>query len=53
MDYVVAVQDASPQQGLVQIDADTSMSPGSFEAASADGQRAIDYFLAGPARLTG
>ena len=33
MDYVTAVQDASPQQGLVQIDADTSMSPGSFEAA--------------------
>lgn len=33
MDYVTAVQDASPQQGLVQIDADTTMSPGSFEAA--------------------
>jgi acetoin utilization deacetylase AcuC-like enzyme len=33
MDYVTAVQDASPQQGMVQIDADTSMSPGSFEAA--------------------
>jgi len=33
MDYVTAVRDATPQQGLVQIDADTSMSPGSFEAA--------------------
>jgi acetoin utilization deacetylase AcuC-like enzyme len=33
MDYVTAVQDASPQQGLVQLDADTTMSPGSFEAA--------------------
>jgi acetoin utilization deacetylase AcuC-like enzyme len=33
MDYVTAIRDATPQQGLVQIDADTSMSPGSFEAA--------------------
>jgi acetoin utilization deacetylase AcuC-like enzyme len=33
MNYVTAVQDASPQQGLVQLDADTTMSPGSFEAA--------------------
>jgi acetoin utilization deacetylase AcuC-like enzyme len=33
MDYVTAVRDASPAQGLVRIDADTSMSPGSFEAA--------------------
>ena len=33
MDYVEAIRDASPQEGLVHIDADTSMSPGSFEAA--------------------
>ena len=33
MDYVEAIRDASPKEGLVQIDADTSMSPGSFEAA--------------------
>jgi acetoin utilization deacetylase AcuC-like enzyme len=33
MDYVEAIRDASPRQGLVHIDADTSMSPGSFEAA--------------------
>jgi acetoin utilization deacetylase AcuC-like enzyme len=33
MEYVTAVRDATPQQGLVRIDADTSMSPGSFEAA--------------------
>jgi acetoin utilization deacetylase AcuC-like enzyme len=33
MDYVEAIRDASPKDGLVQIDADTSMSPGSFEAA--------------------
>jgi acetoin utilization deacetylase AcuC-like enzyme len=33
MSYVEAIRDASPKQGLVQLDADTSMSPGSFEAA--------------------
>jgi len=33
MEYVEAIRDASPAEGLVQIDADTSMSPGSFEAA--------------------
>jgi len=33
MEYVEAIQEASPKEGLVQIDADTSMSPGSFEAA--------------------
>jgi acetoin utilization deacetylase AcuC-like enzyme len=33
MDYVEEIRDATPQQGLVHIDADTAMSPGSFEAA--------------------
>jgi acetoin utilization deacetylase AcuC-like enzyme len=33
MDYITAIRDASPQAGLVQLDADTSMSPGSYEAA--------------------
>ena len=33
MDFVTAIRDATPQQGLTQIDADTTMSPGSFEAA--------------------
>jgi acetoin utilization deacetylase AcuC-like enzyme len=33
IDYVTAIRDATPQQGTVQLDADTSMSPGSFEAA--------------------
>src|SRR5262249_31155065 len=33
MDYVEAIRDASPTQGLVRLDADTSMSPGSYEAA--------------------
>ena len=32
-DYVEAIKDASPKEGLVQLDADTSMSPGSWEAA--------------------
>jgi len=33
MEYIVEIQNAVPKQGLVQLDADTSMSPGSFEAA--------------------
>ena len=33
MDYVTAVRDATPKEGRAQLDADTSMSPGSFEAA--------------------
>jgi len=33
MDYIEAIQDASPQQGLVRLDADTTMSPGTLEAA--------------------
>jgi len=33
MDYIEEVRDASPREGMVHIDADTAMSPGSFEAA--------------------
>jgi len=33
MDFIEEIRAATPKQGLVQIDADTSMSPGSFEAA--------------------
>jgi acetoin utilization deacetylase AcuC-like enzyme len=33
MDYVEEIRDAVPKEGMVQLDADTSMSPGSFEAA--------------------
>src|SRR5881396_3725180 len=33
MDYVDQVRDASPKEGMVRLDADTTMSPGSFEAA--------------------
>ena len=33
IDYVTAIREATPKQGLVRIDADTTMSSGSFEAA--------------------
>jgi len=33
MDYITELRDATPEQGLVHLDADTSMSPGTFEAA--------------------
>ncbi len=33
MDYVIAIREATPKEGMVRLDADTSMSPGSFEAA--------------------
>jgi len=33
MDYVEQVRDASPKEGLVRIDADTTMSPGTLEAS--------------------
>src|SRR5687767_3133134 len=33
MDYVETLRRAIPKDGIVAIDADTSMSPGSFEAA--------------------
>jgi acetoin utilization deacetylase AcuC-like enzyme len=32
-DYIDAIQEAVPKQGLVRLDADTTMSPGSLEAA--------------------
>jgi len=33
MDYITQLRDATPGEGMVRLDADTSMSPGSFEAA--------------------
>ena len=33
MDYIEQIRDATPTKGMVRLDADTSMSPGSFEAA--------------------
>src|SRR6202011_3172789 len=33
LDYVTEIEAASPKQGLVRLDDDTTMSPGSFEGA--------------------
>jgi len=33
MDYIIEVREAAPREGLVHLDADTAMSPGTFEAA--------------------
>ncbi len=33
LDYIESIRSASPSEGMVRLDADTSMSPGSFEAA--------------------
>ena len=33
MEYIEEVREVSPREGLVHLDADTSMSPGTFEAA--------------------
>ena len=49
MDYITALRDASPKEGIVHLDADTSMSPGTFEAAlrAAGGAvHAVDEVLA-------
>jgi len=48
MDYVEGIRDATPSDGLVRLDADTTMSPGSFEAAlrAAGGiTRAVDEVM--------
>ena len=53
MDYVTAIRDATPKTGLARLDADTSISPGSFEAAlrAAGGAAfAVDEVMAGRAR---
>jgi len=52
MDYVLEVQDASPKEGMVRLDADTSMSPGTFEAvlrAAGGALRAVDEVMTGKA----
>jgi len=51
--YIDAIQDAAPSQGMIALDADTSMSPGSLEAAlrGVGGcLAAVDAVLAGEAR---
>src|ERR1700731_4782035 len=52
MQYVTAVRDASPKEGLIGLDADTTMSPGSFEAAlraAGGAMHAVDEVMAGKA----
>ena len=52
MDYVEAIREASPDKGLIGIDADTVMSPGSFEAALrcvGGGTLAVDQVMSGKA----
>jgi acetoin utilization deacetylase AcuC-like enzyme len=49
-EYVVSIRDVSPREGLVRIDADTVMSPGTYEAAlrAAGGAvRAVDEVMTG------
>ena len=53
MDYVEAIQNAAPDSGMVHLDADTAMSPGSLEAAlraAGGGVRAVDEVMAGKVR---
>src|ERR1700683_1517051 len=52
MDYITEIRDATPKEGMVRLDADTSMSPGTFEAAlrGAGGAiHAVDEVLANKA----
>src|SRR5262249_4251580 len=53
MRYITALPDESPKEGLVRLDADTSMSPGSFEAAlraAGGGIHAVDEVMSGRAK---
>src|SRR5215475_1536632 len=50
MDYIIEIREASPKEGMVRLDADTSMSPGTFEAALravGGAVLAVDEVLAG------
>jgi len=50
MDYIETIRNASPDEGMVRLDADTSMSPGSFEAAlraAGGGVKAVDEVMTG------
>jgi len=52
MDYVEQVRDAAPREGMVRLDADTTMSPGSFEAAlrgAGGAVQAVDEVMEGKA----
>jgi acetoin utilization deacetylase AcuC-like enzyme len=52
MDYVEALRDASPEEGLVRLDSDTTISPGSYEAALhavGGAMRGVDEVMSGKA----
>lgn len=52
MEYVEAIREASPAEGLVRLDADTALSPGSYEAALravGGATLAVDEVMAGKA----
>src|SRR5881227_50847 len=52
MDYVEQVREAAPREGMVRLDADTTMSPGSFEAAlrgAGGAVQAVDEVIQGKA----
>jgi len=53
MDYVEQVREASPREGMVRLDGDTTMSPGTFEAvmrAAGGAVQAVDEVMAGKVR---
>ena len=50
MDYVEQIRDANPKEGMVRLDGDTTMSPGTFEAvmrAAGGAVRAVDEVMSG------
>jgi acetoin utilization deacetylase AcuC-like enzyme len=50
LDYVEQVREVSPKEGMVRLDADTTMSPGTFEAAlrgAGGAVMAVDEVMAG------
>jgi acetoin utilization deacetylase AcuC-like enzyme len=52
IEYVEAIRNASPEEGMVRLDADTSMSSGSYEAALravGGGMQAVDEVMTGKA----
>jgi acetoin utilization deacetylase AcuC-like enzyme len=52
MEYIEALRNATPEEGTVQLDADTAMSPGSYVAALhavGGAMRAVDEVMAGKA----
>jgi acetoin utilization deacetylase AcuC-like enzyme len=52
MGYVEAIRNACPDEGVIHLDADTAMSPGSLEAAlraAGGGMKAVDEVMGGTA----